>query len=196
VTFLTILYGAFLSRFHGGGFKGGVNKFLKNTLWALPFALCTAFAILPYVDYTTLGILTALSLLLCIGGKGTGHGGFMDLSRTTKNDNDERLEFLIKPLQGKISEYWYDFIGLALVGFAAVSGAVFTVVYFNPLVAAIIAIGGMLKSVAYAIGWTIYPKGNGKGIKNFDEATAIGEFLTGAFAFAGLGIVFNMLGVW
>jgi hypothetical protein len=182
------IFGGILSRFHGGGFKGGVNKSLKNILWAAPIALCTVFVLLPFTNYFVTTLLFAMVLGLCVAGKATGHGGFMDLGRTTKIDKDERLEFLIKPLQLKIPEYWYDFTGLALVGFAAVSGAVIAIAAFNPLAALIIAVGGMFKSVAYAIGWIIYPKGIGKGIQHLNEATAVGEFLTGVFAYGALAI--------
>lgn len=54
--------------------------------------------------------------------------------------------------------------------------------------ALIITIGGLLKGAAYAIGWSIYPQGTGKGIPWLNEATAIGEFLAGVAAYAALGI--------
>lgn len=115
--------------------------------------------------------LSILAFGLCIAGKAFGHGPFIDLG-TWKDSKG----------------YWHDFAGLSLAGFLAVSGAViaFGTVGFIP--ALIITIGGLLKGAAYEIGWSIYPQGTGKGIPWLNEATAIGEFLTGVAAYAALGI--------
>jgi len=82
---------------------------------------------------------------------------------------------------------------LSVVGFAAVSGCAIVVGTINPLYGLVIAIGGMCKFLAYGIGWGIYPNYTGKGIKNFNHSTEIGEFLTGVFAGLALGIVFDNL---
>ena len=184
--------GALISRFHGGGFKGGVNKSLKNALWALPFSLCcyTAFY-LNNLSGALVWALIAISFFGCLL-KATGHGGGMDLGRSEKEPGNgrslEKVEYLIHWLYPHLSRFWYDFLILVLAGIAAVLGGIIAFSYLNPLYGIIIAIGGAMKGVAYAIGWKIYPEGSGPGIKHFNEATQIGEALTGFFAYGGLFI--------
>ena len=56
--------------------------------------------------------------------------------------------------------YWHDFAGLTSVGFLAVYGAVIAFVLMGFLAPAlVIAIGGLLKGVAYEIGWSITRRG-------------------------------------
>lgn len=172
------IYGLLVSRFHGGGFYGGFSKTIKNLMWAVPFALAAGL-----LGEWWLGL---VALPLCLFGKATGHGGWMDLGTWTKPRSDERIEFIIKPLRDKMPVYWYDVLGMALVGFAAVSGAVIAFAFINPLSASIIALGGLFKAVAYMIGWWIFPEYRGIGPEDFDTSTEIGEALTGFFAYAGL----------
>lgn len=157
------LLGGLISRWHGGGFFPA-PKALKNVVWAGPFA-AAAFLFTGNIP------LSVLAFGLCLAGKAFGHGPFIDLGTWRGSKG-----------------YWHDFAGLSLAGFLAVSGAViaFGTVGFIP--ALIITIGGLLKGAAYAIGWSIYPQGTGKGIPWLNEATAIGEFFTGVAAYAALGI--------
>lgn len=186
--------GAVISRWHGGGFVGGSPKMLKNFLWALPFGVISFAA---YFHDNLLKAITigVISLAVCMLGKTTGHGGGMDLGHNPKEAGDgrepEKVEYLIlwirKAFHVKRS-YWYDALLLALVGLFAVAGAAIAVGWTNPLAGIIIALGGVLKAPAYMIGWAIFPDGQGDGPKDLDEATAIGEFLTGFFAFLALAI--------
>lgn len=171
---LAMAIGGFVSRWHGGGFIPGSPKGLKNAIWALPFAVATGLLASWW--------LAPIAFVLCLAGKATGHGGGMDLGTWTKPRKDEALEFIVKPLQGKIPEYWYDVIQMCLYGLAAVSGAVFCIAWFNPLAAGIIALGGLMKGPAYMIGWAV-DKPTDK-----IEPTAIGEFLTGVFAFGACAV--------
>lgn len=158
------LLGGLISRWHGGGFFPA-PKALKNVVWAAPFA-AAAFLFTGNIP------LSIVALGLCIAGKAIAHGIYIDLGRWKGGKG-----------------YWHDFAGLTSVGFLAVYGAVIAFVLMGFLIPAlVIAIGGLLKGVAYEIGWSIYPQGTGKGIPWLNEATAIGEFLTGVAAYAALGI--------
>jgi len=187
------LIGAFLSRWHGGGFIGGSPKILKAFLWSLPFAGCAGLA---HHFGVSLWWQTALwcagVLAWSMVFKNTGHGGGMDLAHNSKEPgagrDPEKLEFLILWIHGKVDQYWYDLILLTIIGLFSVAGAAFAVGWVNPVAGAIIALGGLGKPAGYAIGWAVYPDGEGKGIKDLDHATAIGEALTGLFAYTALGV--------
>jgi len=166
------LIGGLISRWHGGGFFPA-PKALKNVVWAAPFMVAAFLAVAVTFpnnigDYSTVILLS----LLCVAGKAMAHGIYIDLGRWKGGKG-----------------YWHDFVGLTSVGFLAVYGAVLVFVLMGFLIPAfIVALGGLLKGAAYEIGWSIYPQGTGKGIPWLNEATAIGEFLTGVAAYAALGI--------
>lgn len=170
--FISGVAGAIISRWHGGGiFKS--PKFIKNTIWAAPFGIAAFFV-------TGSFWLAALSFALCLAGKATGHGGFMDLGTWTKQRSREALEFLIKPLHDKIPESYYDALGLSVVGLAAVSGGVLAFAAVSPIAALILAIGGVLKSGAYMVAKEF--------VFAHEEFTPYGEALSGAFAYVTLAI--------
>lgn len=130
--------------------------------------------------------LSAFALLCAFLGKRTGHGGGIDLGRWNKDRDPERLEFIIIRLRGRIPEYWYDVLLLSLTGLAVTLVPGILVAFVNPWGVAI-ALSGILKGPSYMVGWKIYPKGKGWGIPHLNEATAIGEFLTGL---TGWGFLF------
>lgn len=177
----------------------------------IPFGLSQAVYAAPYGVIAFLGLLStvqpigypypyhlwALTLLAYVGaflGKRTGHGGGIDLGTWKEPRDDERLEFLIKPFKRFISDYAYDALLLGITGLVVsiVSGVVLGI-GGHIMAGVILALSGCTKAIAYAIGWRVYPKGSGKGIRHLDEATAIGEFLTGFFAFGILGIVYYLI---
>ncbi len=185
--------GLFLSRWHGGGFIGGSPKVLKNILWALPFAGVAYFAHTGSAAWIWAGV----ALALCLFGKATGHGGGMDLAHSPKEPggnparSPEKLERLILWLYDDLPRYWYDALILVLVGLAAVSGAALAVGVVNSAAGLVIALGGCLKAAAYMVGWAINdyaPQLLDDLPDDFDEATEIGEALTGFFAYLALGI--------
>ena len=186
------ILGAFLSRWHGGGFISGSPKLLKAFLWSLPFALATGAAY--QVDghsWTVTAIVSVLVLAGCMVFKNTGHGGGMDLAHNNKEPGagrePEKLEYLILWLHGRMPQYWYDFTLLTIIGTASTLLPAVAIGIINPLAGMIVLAGGTLgKPCGYAIGWLIYPKGSGKGIEDLDHATAIGEALTGLFAYTAL----------
>lgn len=191
------LIGGLISRWHGGGFNLKSSKTLKNIVWAAPFALCSVFPLLQYTNIFVAGLIEAMTLLLCLSGKATGHGGGMDLGHSTKEPyagrKPEKLEYLILWLHGKISQYHYDAILLAIIGFAAVSGGVLVFGYLNIWAGFIIAVGGLLKSFSYMIGWALSDDDLEVMPNDLREPTAVGEFLTGFFAYSSLAIATMMV---
>lgn len=188
--------GGWLSRMCGGG-PPKLPWGLDQWIYGLPYALIA----LPVT--ATIGALVGLeekdrkymwaTILLpyagAVVGKRTGHGGGIDMGTWTGERDDEALEFLIKPLRGKISEYWYDALLMAVTGFIVTLFAGMFLIPFHPIAGTILMLSGLTKAPAYMIGWAIYPTGGGKGIPHLNEATAIGEFLAGFFAYGVLGIV-------
>lgn len=125
-----------------------------------------------------------------VTAKRTGHGGGIDAGTSTKVREDEKLEFIIKPLHGKISEYWYDMLLLAVTGLAVTLPAGIVLAFANIEAGLLVVLSGLLKAPGYMIGWLIYPDGHGRGIPHLNEATAIGEFLGSFFCiFAYLAIL-------
>lgn len=189
ILIVLIVYGTFVSRWHGGGFISGTPKVIKNLLWAIPFG---AVAFIATHNYIWWGV----ALLISVLGKGTGHGGGMDLAHNPKEPGagrkPEKLEYLILSLHGKIPQYWYDFLLLVIVGLAAVLGAAIAVATVNLPAGLIIALGGMCKAVGYMIGWEFFPTKKGS-VEEFDEATEVGEGLTGLFAYTGLALAIILL---
>lgn len=92
---------------------------------------------------------------------------------------------IVRPLNNDL--YWRCFFGLAVVGLFSTLGPAIALGVVNPWSALPVVVGGIFKAVGYMIGWAIKPIAK-KGDGNFDEATEIGEFLTGIFAYAGFGI--------
>jgi hypothetical protein len=186
--FLAVYLG-FASRLHGGGFWSNVPKPYRNAIWTAPFGVISFWVSIP-LGMAWAVALGVISFALCFAGKATGHGNFMDLGRTTHDSKDERIEFLIKPLKDRLPIYWYDALGLSVVGLIAVSGGVIALGIQNPLSGLILAIGGMSKAIAYMIGWIILPDGAHEDDfwHETDEATEIGEVLSGVFAGIALGL--------
>ena len=184
ITVLLPIYGAVMSRFHGGGLKGGVNKTLKNCLWALPFGI---------IIWLCGGALwlCALTVALCLIGKATGHGRGLGSDEPLRDDmKPEKVETLILWLQPSLQDRAYKHLIMSLTGFTAVSGAVIAFMFIDPMAGLVVALGGLLKGVAYEIGTFILPGSTKGSIKVFSEKTAIGEFITGFFAYGGLAIAF------
>jgi len=151
-----------LSAWHGGRISGGDPKIVKNFAWALVFTIpigifCPAWTL----------IFSPLCLL-----KGTGHGRIwrpdlpLDLSK-----EPEKAEYLLRWLYGRVSDYWYKVIAMALIGLAAVSGAVLAFAFTSPLAGLCVAIGGLCKGLNAAL---------------FREDTAVREYADGCAAGCGL----------
>lgn len=178
------IIGGLISRFHGGGFVGGFNKSIKNLLWAIPFG------VIPYLAGTHL-IVSTLSVLLCLIGKASGHGRGLGLNGPMKEGaKPEKIEIIIRWLEPSLTTHAYKHLILACSGAFAVSGAVVAFSTLSLSAGIVVLFGGILKGLAYEIGYKIYPQGTGRGIKHFNEATQIGELLAGFFAYGGLVIAY------
>lgn len=146
----------------------------------LPYRLAAWLYALPYLFVCLPSWWAVAAYLAAVLGKRTGHGGGLDLGRWAGPRETEKLEYLIVWLRGRIPEYWYDVLIMAITGLSVslVAGIVTGNIW--------IALSGLLKAPAYMIGWAVYPNGHGKGIPHLNEATAIGEFLTGFFCVGAL----------
>lgn len=163
--FIFGITGSLISRLHGGGFFD-VPKTIKNMIWALPFALATFY-------FTHNYYFTVLAFALCLL-KSMGHGRGFRLHETMyPDDKPEAIEKIIPDF---LPLYWYKVSIMALTGLAAVSGAAIAIGYVDVSSGLIIAIGGLLKGLAYMIGQEVTKK----------YPTEIGELLTGFFAFSAL----------
>lgn len=193
--FAFALAGGWLSRMCGGG-PPKLPYGLDQWLYSLPYLLICLPAVA--VIAALLGAtkesrkryypLVLLPYGGAVVGKRTGHGGGIDAGTSEVVRDDEKLEAIIKPLHGKISEYWYDILLLAVTGIATTLVAGIMLAFLNVWAGMAVALSGLTKGPAYMIGWAIYPNGSGKGIPHLNEATAIGEFLTGFFAYLILGV--------
>ena len=144
-------------------------------------------------------ILTSLPYFGAFIGKRTGHGGGIDAGTNEKEPGSgrepEKLEYLILPLHSKMPRYWYDILLLSITGLAVTLIAGIMLLFISIPYGLLVLLSGVMKGPAYMIGWRIYPKGHGRGIPHLNEATAIGEFLTGWFGWGALGIIGVALGI-
>lgn len=186
--------GGWLSRMCGGA-PPKLPYGLDQWFYALPYLLAGVPAGLAIATvlgvkkenrkyFTTLALLPYTAAFL---GKRTGHGGGIDLGTSGKVREDEKLEFIVKPLHGKIPEYWYDVLLLSVTGLAVTILGGTGIMCIDPEAGIVVALSGLLKGPAYMIGRAIYPRGSGRGIPHLNEATAIGEFLTGFFGWGAIG---------
>lgn len=164
---LFALYGGCLYRWrgHASKYKKYFPRPFNQILFAAPYAYYT------YVTYPDIWWLALIIWVLATLATLTGHGNALDMG-TAPRGKDETLEFAVKWLHKKIPEYWYDVILMAWLGLAKTLPC--GIVCLNPF----IAVSGILKAVAYMIGWQVSPS---------NYATSIGEFLTGLFLYGVLG---------
>jgi len=158
---LFTLWGAILYRWrgHASKYKKLLPRPYNQALFALPYVF------IAYQVHWSYAVLTLVATTLAVL---TGHGGAIDMGKWEKERDDETLEFVVKPLRGKISEFWYDFILMAWLGLAVTIPC--GIVTLNPF----IALSGALKAPAYAISHRLGFGSDG------------GEWLTGAFLYASL----------
>lgn len=173
---------ALLSRWHGGWPRFG-QRWMKNVLWSLPFAILSGWSLAKfgYTEWMCL-FLASMSFVICLTLKSTGNGTFRDMGYSAYPDEPEKIEYLILPLHGKISEYLYDTMGNMLLGIGSVLGLIITLSFTNPILAVAMFIGGTSKAVAYMIGWTL--KSN---------QTEVGELLSGFFVGVPAWAVYLMI---
>lgn len=178
---LAFLMGALLSRWHGGGFFRA-PKWLKNFCWAFPIATtCSSLYLNFYCP-----LLSAVFIFVLAASwttKTTGKGGSQDLAYSPEEPGNGRdievLEHLIYWLYDKMPRYWYDVLGLAVNGLVAAAAPAIIIGYINPTAGAFMLLGGLAVPAGYMIGWKIFPNHKGKGANDFNEATELGESISG-----------------
>lgn len=173
---------AFLSRLHGGWPDFG-QRWMHNVLWSLPLAILSGWSLAKfgYDGWICLSSATA-SFLICMALKATGNGTFRDMGHMAYPEKPEKIEHLILPLHGKISEYFYDMIGNILLGVGSVLGLIIVLSFVNTILAVAMFIGGASKAIGYMVGWTL--KSN---------QTEVGELLSGFFVGVPAWAVFLMI---
>ena len=144
-------------------------------------------------------------------GKSTGHGQYMSLNNYLKKVHAERLDFIVAWFWGQdprvvatdddqaviLSEqygltklYWRCVTGLIVVGLAVtIAPGIIFAATMSAQGGILLLLSGALMSLAYMIGWWIYPDYKGKGPPNLDESTEVGEFLMGLFIGIALAII-------
>lgn len=170
------ILGALLSRWHGGGFFSA-PKLLKTGLFALFPAVCLGLMIPNDNVWTWLGWIT-FALIVTGAVKASGHGKFFDLGSWKLPAKDERIEFIIKPLWGKIPEYWYDSLGMALKGLLMSLGVAIPLLVYAPPLAVPVILGGIMLAPSYMIGRLFTEK----------YFTEFGEYVGGFFFYLGVYI--------
>ncbi len=201
---LFALAGGWISRMCGGA-PPKLPFGLDQWIYALPYlAAPLVFCGLNYVVMAA-----PFVYLSAVFGKRTGHGQYMDLGFTVRSTEPERLDFLVLLLMGKDhnpaamnptvlnrrERYARDALGLIFTGLSVtlMCGLVIALAG-DVLIGLLISLSGALKAPAYMIGWAIYPAAQGKGVPYLNEATAIGEFLTGFFAYGVLATIILITG--
>ena len=167
------IIGGILFRMRGGW--PDIPRPIEQTLFCLPII---------FICLISLGWWGFIPAILSVVAVLKGHGNNMDLGTWEKPVGDEWYEFTIKWLKPRMSEYWYDVLGIG------VSGLTYTLplVVINPL----LAFSGLLKAPAYMLGWNMHPNYDDGKIKlrvgKFElvSATEWGEFFTGLFIWAAL----------
>ncbi len=173
-----IALGSALYRWRGHGKVSG-PRWLKLSLAAAFLALPAALQCPLWLSPSWDGLIALAGFLAALWGLSRGHGEFMDLTHrygSGREEEDWRWLPRLLPIRDR---YWYEFAALAVTGLAATLGPGLALVLLGDWTGLLLAASGLLKSVAYAIGWRV-AKGS--------RACEIGEWLTGAFIGLGVGI--------
>lgn len=182
ISLIVIAYGGVVSRIHGGGIVS-IKKVWTNLMWALPFGLSILLIYDVFFSLTTSIICGIMCTLMTMALKGTGHGQYFTLGQYDVNDKPETLDPIVDLVYGEetlTNKASRDFMGLSVVGAAAVLPMVLFLLPINLFLAIVLFLGGAAKSFAYLVGWTLFDH------TKFPSPTNAGEVLTGIFAFLGL----------
>lgn len=174
LTLVSAFVGAIISRVHGGGSITGVSKTTRNLLWATPLSVVVFLCTLNYY-------LFAVSFVLCLVGKATGHGRVWNPYLPLElNKPPEKIELPFSWLQKYLRDFWYKSCMLSLLGFLTVSGAAICIWTVYPLYGFLIALSGLIgKPISYLIGWKLFGK----------RGNEIGEYGSGLFVFFVVGLL-------
>ncbi len=179
---LFVFIGGLISRMSGSS-HFNIGHGLEQWLYAVPYAL---------ININAAWWQILLSYAGAFIGKRAGHGGGIDMGTYPHPRETEKLEYLIVWLRGRIPEYWYDALIMAVTGLAVslVSGVVFAI-NVDVVSGIVLALSGATKGLAYMLGWAIYPSGHDGAPHDseFDEATELAEFFTGVFGWLILCVI-------
>lgn len=188
--------GGLIFRWRGGGEPTHLSKWMPRPVDQILFSTIYSAIAFIALDMWWAIIVSAITVLMV----SLGHGRNMDLGsfdNTTAPDPEavapEWYEFIIAPLYGRLSEYWYDAVGLM------VSGLTYTlplgIAMANPIggyfiEGIIIGLSGALKAPAYMLARYFvdtYPdeadlsRTEVYKVLQLKIPTQWGEFLTGVF---------------
>ncbi len=140
---------AWVSRMCGGG-KPKLPWGLDQWIYALPHG-ALGYAVNPW--------LIPLSYFVAFFGKRTGHGQWFDLGTSAPHNEGtgkkpEKLDFIVRFFMGKDNgSFKRDMVGMTVSGLAIALGSVLTLAFTGHfLMAALVALGGAMKGLMYAVG--------------------------------------------
>lgn len=158
-----------LSAWHGGRIHGGDPKALKNLAWCFVIAIPVGI----YCPAWTL-----IFMPLCYL-KTMGHGRiFVPSVPLDVSKEPEKIEYLTEWLYGRVPDFWYKTIAMALVGVAACLGAVISFSISSPMAGLCVAAGGLFKGVNAML---------------FDKDTAVREAMDGVAVGCGIAAAIMVL---
>lgn len=178
---IVALAALFIGRWNGGG-RPSWLRWLDNPfsqiLYAWPYIAIACLAVPQLVDgprwfeWWHVALLSVLTVVMVV----KGHGHNMDLGTSDPRGEPEWYEGgLYEALYGKISNYWYDAIGLAI------SGLTYTLPLGLYMANPLLALSGALKAPAYMAGralWNWKPEFFRSERWAMDAPTAYGEAFT------------------
>lgn len=174
---LALTWRGFTSRMSGGGWPK-TPWIWDRFLYALPDLL-----LWPWISAWAVLVWIASAFL-----KRMGTAPFLDMGYD-QNPTAKKsiIVWALKPLKGKISDFWYDFTGNAILGFFHASAGAVALLAFGWIIPAILLLsGGVARSLAYSIGWALIPNySKPEWPDAINQATKIGEILSGVFHASG-----------
>lgn len=186
------LLGGWVSRMCGGGWPT-LPLGLDQWIFAVPFGLVLPLLVGFSLDITLIGFIL-LAYLGAFLGKRKGHGQWMDVGNMPYSPSGrESLDYIVALFFGPDEgfEKDRDLFGLVISGLFIHLGLIVALTYFGFYVGAgIVALGGVLKSVSYWLGWSLFPRTKKPRKDVFLELnypTGFGEFLTGIFSYLSIG---------
>jgi hypothetical protein len=151
---------------------------IMQLTFCLPYALIALLSVSSthgLISGVGCGIVVWIASTLAIS---TGHGNFQDLGTWLKPTSSETMEFIIRWAKPLLPGFWYDGLGLALIGLLV------TIPCGLAVQSWCVALSGALEAPAYIIGYLLTKKQTVKwqGM----AGTEIGEMLTGFFLWGAL----------
>lgn len=176
---------AWLSRMAGGGWPH-LPSICDQLLYALPILFFW-----PFTGFWTLAMYASL-----VWSKIMGTRQYLDMGYDTDPIREpNNVDFLIRWLKPHISGYWYDAVGNTVIGLVGVIPIICILcIHGYGLSAMYIGIYGILRGLAYVIGWSLIPNYNNPNFpKGIQYATEIAEYLSGGLMGLGIALAFMVL---